>query len=146
MDRKLPANQEIQQLILISAAARSCLGAEAHALKQRLDVPARIRGSLKNHPTGWLFGSLVSGLAASLLFRGKSSPLFQGKPSLPPKRRTIPTALLGLALTAVRPLAKVWLTNQVKQHFARTGANIHSGKLPDTPPPSPFSSGNPPYV
>lgn len=109
MDRKLPEKREIERLIRISDAARSCLSEEAHALKERLDVPARLRNSLKGHPTGWLFGSLASGFAASMLFRRK--------PSSPPKKpKGLPTVLLGLTLTAVRPLAKVWLTDQIKNY------------------------------
>ena len=117
MDRKFQANPEIQRLIRLSEASRSRLETEAHALTAKFDVPARIRGSLKEHPTGWLLGSLASGLAASLLFRGKKTA--------PQKRRSLPTALLGLTLTAVRPLAKVWLTNQVKNHLV--------GKFASTP-------------
>lgn len=110
MDRKLPQKQEIERLIRLSESARSCLSHEATALKHRLDVPARVRDSLKSHPTGWLFGSLASGLAASLFFKRKSNPA-------PTKRRGLPTALLGLTLTAVRPLAKVWLSGQVKNYL-----------------------------
>ncbi len=111
MDRKLPKKQEIERLIRLGEAARSCLGDEAILLKQRLDVPARIRGSLKDHPAGWVLGSLASGLAASLLFRLK--PRATEK-----KHRGLPLTLLGLALTAVRPVAKVWLTDQVKNYLA----------------------------
>ena len=111
MDRKLPKNQEIQRLIRLGAAARSCLGDEVVLLKQRLDVPARIRGSLKDHPAGWVLGSLASGLAASLLFRLKPRAVEK-------KHRGLALTLLGLALTAIRPMAKVWLTDQVKNYLA----------------------------
>ncbi len=110
MDRKFTKNQELQRLVTLSAAARSCLGNEAASLKQRLDVPSRVRNSLKQNPTGWLLGSLGSGLAASLVFRRK--PALSER-----KSRSLPSALLGLTLTAVRPLAKVWLTDQVKNYF-----------------------------
>lgn len=146
MDRKLPTNQEIQRLILISAAARSCLETEAHALRQRLDVPARIRGSIKQHPTGWLFGSLVSGMATSLLFRGKSNRPMTGQSGSPSPRRSVPVALMGLALTAARPLAKVWLTHQVKQRLAGMLTHTPPIKPGDASPPSPYSSEYPPYV
>lgn len=111
MDRKLPKDQEIERLIRLGEAARSCLEHEAVLLKQRLDVPARIRGSLKEHPAGWLLGSLASGLAASLLLRLK--------PRRPAekKHRGLPLTLLGLTLTAIRPIAKVWLTDQVKSYL-----------------------------
>ncbi len=146
MDRKLPTNQEIQRLILISAAARSCLETEAHALKQRLDVPARIRGSLKEHPTGWLFGSLVSGMAASLLFKGKSNRPVAGQSGSLSPRRPLPVALMGLALTAVRPLAKVWFTHQVKQRLAGMLTHTPPVKSGEASPPSPYSNDYPPYV
>ncbi|MEO8614718.1 MAG: hypothetical protein ABI600_06225 [Luteolibacter sp.] len=49
-------------------------------------------------------------------------------------------ALLGLALTAVRPLAKVWLTNHVKQRFVGLPANTPPMKSGDTTSQSPHSS------
>lgn len=111
MDRKFQQRQEIEQLIRQSDSARSSLERDVAILCQKLDVPARLRSSLKTHPTGWLFGSLASGLAASMLF-GRRAPVVEKK------RRSLPLALLGLSLTAVRPFAKVWLTDQVKQYFA----------------------------
>jgi hypothetical protein len=112
MDRNLSNDKEIQRLIRLSESARVCLSREADLLKQRLDVPARLRSSLKENPTGWLFGSLGSGLAASLLFRRKTR-------TVETKKRTLPQALIGLTLTAARPLAKIWLTDQVKGYLAR---------------------------
>ena len=112
MDRKLPENREIERLIRLSETSRSCLENEAIALKQRLDVPTRMRESLKSHPAGWVVGSLASGLAASLIFRRKAAATEK-------KHRSLPLTLLGLTLTAVRPLAKVWLTGQVKNYLTR---------------------------
>ena len=116
MDPKPPHHQEIERLIRASAASRSCLKNEVIELKQRLDFPSRIRGSLKSHPSAWVIGSLASGFAASLLFRRKT--VVAGR-----KPRGLALTLLGLALTAVRPFAKVWLADQVKHHLiGRPGA------------------------
>lgn len=120
MDRKLPEHPEIERLIRQSEISRAYLGSEIVALRQRLDVPARIRGSLKEHPTGWLFGSVASGLAASLFFRRKPAPA--------KKPRGIPGVLLGLTLTAVRPLVKVWLGDQLKLWLSGKTPSI--GALP----------------
>jgi hypothetical protein len=122
MDRKFQQQQEIQRLILLGATARSCLQGEAVALRERLDVPARVRSSLKHHPTGWLLGSLGAGLAASLLLTRRRSA-----PAAEKKRRGLPAVLLGLSLTALRPFAKVWLTDQVKHYLAgpRAGPPDH---------------------
>lgn len=129
MDSKLPVHPEISRLIRQSEISRAYLGSEAVALRQRLDVPARIRGSLKEHPTGWLFGSLASGLAASLFFRRK--------PATPKKPRGFPGVLLGLTLTAARPLVKVWLADQLKLWLA--GKTPSFGALPHASSKSPKS-------
>jgi hypothetical protein len=107
MDRKLPEDPEIRRLIELSARSRQFLENEAAALRHKLDVPSRVRESLRENPTKWMAGSLVSGIAASLLFRNKPAPL--------KKRRGFPAAVLGLTLTAARPLLKAWLANQAKQ-------------------------------
>lgn len=111
MDRKLSKNEELERLIRMADASRSVLGGEVLALKHKLDVPSRVKHSLKSHPTGWLFGSLASGLAASLLFRRG------GSPKSPKKRRSFPVATLGLILTLVRPFAKVWATDLLKSYL-----------------------------
>jgi hypothetical protein len=113
MDRKLQQKQEIERLIQLSDSARSTLENAAITLTERLDVPSRLRSSLKSHPTGWLVGSLASGLAASMIFGRKAAVVEK-------KRRSFPGALLGLSLTAIRPFAKVWLTDQVTNYLAGT--------------------------
>jgi hypothetical protein len=121
MDRKLPKDQEIQRLIRLSEVARSKLEDEALLLKQRLDVPARIRTSLKSHPLGWLFGSLASGVTATWLFRRQTTVVQK-------KNRGLASTLLGLALTAVQPVAKVWLANQLKAYLAGQSGRSHVSK------------------
>lgn len=127
MDRKTPENPEIQRLIQFSAAARSCLQCEVTALRRRFDIPSRIRASLKDHQTIWLLGSLASGLAASFVFRRK--------PATNLKHRAIPATLLGLTLTAARPLLKIWLGGQVKQWLAGPSCQSLAGRLLHRPAP-----------
>ncbi|RYD23815.1 MAG: hypothetical protein EOP88_02650 [Verrucomicrobiaceae bacterium] len=133
MDRKLPPSEEIRRLIALGEAARSSLSHEAAVLKHRLDVPARLKDSLKSHPTGWLFGSVASGLAASLLFRRR--PVRQEKEK---KSKSLPLALLGLTLTAVRPFAKVWLTDQVKNYLSRQLTTQRPLHKPISHPQNPY--------
>ncbi|MDP3849436.1 MAG: hypothetical protein Q8Q59_02955 [Luteolibacter sp.] len=129
MDRELSEQAEIQQLIRLAEVSRSCLGNEAAALKRRFDVPSKIRESLSGHPTSWLFGSLASGLAASLMFRRRPAPAVAKKSS------GMIGMLLGVGLTAARPLLKVWLTNQVGRWLAAHSSNAHDGR----PTPRPLS-------
>lgn len=108
MDRKSAEKSEIERLIRLSAAARSRLTHDAAALREKLDVPARIRHSLHDKPGLWLTGSIVSGLAASMLFRRKKSARAE-------KSRGIGGTLLGLTLTTARPLLKIWLGNAMRK-------------------------------
>lgn len=127
MDRKLQ-QQEIERLIQVGSAARSGITAGVATLQRQLDVPQRIRESLRSHPGGWLFGSLAVGLLASKLLRRPPAAV---RPSVPVKKRSLALTLLGLTLTAVRPFAKVWLADQVKTHLAgrfppTTGTTVRS--------------------
>ena len=97
-------------MIRLSAASRSCLTSELVSIKQRFDFPARILGSLKSHPIGWLLGSLASGFVGSSFFRRKPAASVT-------KRRGLLVTLLGLAVTAARPFAKVWLADHVKSYL-----------------------------
>lgn len=99
-------------MIDLSARARGLLACEVVVLKHRLDLPARIRGSLKRNPASWLLGSLGAGLVASLFF-------FRRRRAVSSKKhRSFPLTLLGLALTALRPFAKVWAADQIKNYLA----------------------------
>ncbi|MES2475410.1 MAG: hypothetical protein V4640_06495 [Verrucomicrobiota bacterium] len=91
------------------------------SFKAKLDVPARVRSSLKDNPTGWLIGSAASGLAASLFLRRKPEKPVREKSSHP-------LGFLALILTLVRPLAKVWLTDQVKSYLADGAIRFASGR------------------
>lgn len=130
MDRKLSKNPEVERLIRLGDSARSCLKSEVTSLQERLDFPARIRDSLKSHPTGWLLGSLGSGLAASLLFRRKPT----AAATVATKHRGLFASLLGLALTAARPLLKAWLTNQATGYLAGRSGAVPASRHPDRNP------------
>jgi hypothetical protein len=130
MDRKLSKNPEVERLIRIGESARSCLKSEVSSLQERLDFPARIRGSLKSHPTGWLLGSLGSGLAASLLFRRKPA----AAATETTKHRGLLATLLGLALTAARPLLKAWLTNQATGYLTGRSGAVPASRYQDRTP------------
>jgi len=127
MDRNPPTNQEVQRLIQLGASARWCLTGEVVALRRRLDIPARIRGSLKNHPGIWLAASLASGIATSILLRRN--------PRATNKRRSLPGTLLGLTLTAARPMVKIWLGNQVNLWLARMVSPTPENRLISRPSP-----------
>jgi hypothetical protein len=108
MDRKLSEKERIGQLIRQSQAARSCLGKDIAALKRRFDIPKRLKGSLTAHPGTWMLGSMTSGLLASVFLRRRPHKI-----SI--KRKGALAGLAALALTAVKPIAKVWLANLLRE-------------------------------
>lgn len=128
MDRKLSKSEQIEELIRQGESCRSQLRDGAISLQQRLDIPARVRSSLKGNPTGWIFGSMATGLAASWIFRRK--PAASGV-----KHRGLPFTLLSLAFTAVRPLAKVWLTGQLKNYLTARAGIAPANPLSPAPAP-----------
>lgn len=112
MAQELSEDEQIQRLIRKAEVARAALKHDVIALKAKWDIPKRIGASLKDHPAGWLLGSLGFGLVGSLLFRRRPA-----KTAEKAAKGGLFLSLLGLALTAARPLAKVWLTGQVKNYI-----------------------------
>lgn len=112
MASNISKEQEIQRLIRQAEQARSCIKAEYAEVRQRLDFKTRLRQSLKFHAGGWLAGALASGAATGFLLRGKKR-----RGAATKKPRGIFMAGIGLILTALRPFAKVWLTDRVKTHL-----------------------------
>jgi hypothetical protein len=99
---------EIQRLIRLSEESRAGLSHQAAVLRQRFDVPARVRHCFGSHPAKWLGATLALGLATSLLLRRKAAPPRQ-------QRRGWRAAVFALALSTARPILKAWLTRQLQQ-------------------------------
>ncbi|MFT4177453.1 MAG: hypothetical protein QM627_12470 [Luteolibacter sp.] len=113
MDRNAQQKPDLQQLIRLAEASRSQLHRDVVQLRRKLDVPARVRSSLKEKPLNWLTGSVGAGFVASFLLRRKNRrPLPVVNAS---KRKGFLLTLLGLGFTVAQPIAKIWLTNWLKQ-------------------------------
>lgn len=123
MDRKLQKQLEIQALIETSHSARSYLHTEAKRVRKCLDVPAQIQSKLARHKSTLLLaGSVLSGLAVSLLFRGKA------KSSTP--KKGIVSSLVRMTGKAATPFVKAWLTNQIKSYALNYLTQKYSAQNP----------------
>jgi len=109
MAGKSTERAEIEELIRISDEARGQLAVTAKKVRSTLKVPGRMVGSMRHSPKFWLFGSMAAGLAASLLLNR-----LPGRKKKKKKGSSLKKLALSLTLTAARPIAKVWLTNQLK--------------------------------
>lgn len=124
MDPKSLHQSEIERLIRVSAESRAHLTLASQRLRDHLNVPAKLRDSLRRHPSSWLVGSLASGFVASLLFGRprvrRGQPSTQGSIQVEPKRpKSLPAVAAGLALSAARPLATRWLAQQAERFLAK---------------------------
>ena len=126
--------KRIQQLIQLGDEARSGVAREASSLRSRFDVTARFRESLKRRPTVWVIGSMAVGLLAAGLLRRKLPD--QEVPAK--KKRGLPMVLFGLTLTAVRPFAKVWLADQVRNYLTAQMGRQASPRPNNHTPSQPF--------
>jgi hypothetical protein len=126
---------EIAELIRRSEASRLRLSDAHAALKDRMDVSARLKESLKTEPAKWLGGSLVAGFVASRLFR----PRRKSAENIPrvKKQRNFLFGTLALATTLAKPAAKIYATKLVKDYLKKHLENASARR--------PVSGGSPRY-
>lgn len=103
----------LNDLVQRSAAARHTLHAAAGRLRERADVPTRVKASLRSHPLGWIGGSAVAGLLGSLVLRGARKDTHKHAAHEPAPRKHPLAALGSLALAAAKPFATRWITSQL---------------------------------
>jgi hypothetical protein len=124
MAQKSASSEGIEALIRRSEAARRRLACDYATFRHRIDLPARVKDSLRNHPLGWVGGSLTAGLLASTLLRTKPKE----ESPRPAKRRR---GLAGFALTAAtavaKPMIRAWLTRRLQGQLADRFSNRPPG-------------------
>ncbi|MES2981476.1 MAG: hypothetical protein V4727_04100 [Verrucomicrobiota bacterium] len=105
---------ELAELIRRSKAARIQIGHAHLQFKKKLDIPLRIRDSLKSSPLTWLGGSLGVGFLGSLLFRSKR-PEIKHEPEK--KHRGWFVGLLMMVFALAKPTLKIYATKLVKDYL-----------------------------
>lgn len=127
MARKPPDQARLETLSRQLDAARSDLGDAAVSLRRRLDLPSRVRDSLRRHPAGWFGASVVVGLAASLaLTRLRRKPARLELASSHRGRGRIAGAAVAV-FTLLRPVVQKWMLHELRQRW----------QAPTTSQPSP---------
>lgn len=122
MAKPTETSSELAALIRRGDAARFQLGQAHQRFKQKLDIPLRIRDSIKSSPMKWLAGSLAGGLMGSLLFRSGKSAKDRGK-----KNRGWIVSLLLMSFNLAKPALKIYgaklLQDYLQHQFARRNAS-----------------------
>lgn len=120
MDQPPAQSPEIAELIRRLESSRKRLGEHALDLRRKLDVPARLKGSISAQPLAWFGGSLGAGLLASTLFR---------RPRKEKKRRGLIGMLFGLLVTLLKPSLKGFLATELQRRFLNPAPRkIHPGE------------------
>lgn len=123
---------ELAELVRRSELARSQITQVQQKLRQKLDVPLRIRDSLKSSPLKWLGGSLGVGFVSSLLFRSKRR-LSKREQEPEKKHRGLFLGFLMMLFALIKPTLKVYATGLLKDYLqnqlrARSGASFENDK------------------
>ncbi len=107
------AENQIESLVLRADAARNALGDKLLTLRQKADVPSRIKEKIRSHPI-LVFGSTaLGGLILARLFFRKSS-----RPAPPTPRRSIKNMLFQVLCDSAKPAIQAWLIEQVKKSLS----------------------------
>ena len=115
MAKSTQKSLELAELILRSDVARFQIGQAHHKLKQKLDIPLRIRDSLKSSPLKWLGGSLGVGFMGSFLFRSKRRQ--QPQYSIEKKHGGWFTLLLLISFSLAKPALEIYATKFLKDYL-----------------------------
>lgn len=78
------------------------------SLKEKFNLPKRIKTSIRTHQTKWMVGALGTGLALTMLRGRRHHAPARSKRTV--KKRAFPAALI---LAVVRPIVKGWVVKQV---------------------------------
>jgi hypothetical protein len=117
---------ELAELIRRSELARIQIGQAHLELKRKLEVPLRIRDSLKSSPLKWIGGSLGVGLVSSLLFRsGRSEPKYASEK----KPRGLLAGSVAMIFTLVKPSLKVYATKLLTDYLQNQLSSRLSGSV-----------------
>lgn len=124
-------SKQLAELVRQGQASRLMLSGAHERLRHRLDLPSRLKTAITGAPSKWIGGSLVAGIAASLLFRPgkKKAP---AKAVAIRKERGLLLGLLTLLFTLSKPAVKIYATKLLKDYLTRrflTGAESRPGAM-----------------
>lgn len=110
---------ELAELVRRGDVARIQIGQAHLELRRKLEVPLRIRDSLKSSPLKWIGGSLGLGFVSSFLFRSGRG---ESKHAPEKKHRGWFVGLLMMIFALVKPSLKVYatklLTDYLQNHLS----------------------------
>ncbi len=99
-----------KELIAQLATNRQSISRGREVLKEKLQVKKQLRKFIIKKPKAIFAGSLVAGIAATILIRRPRK--------IKKSSKTTQQVLLGWGLALIKPALKAWLTSRVKKMAA----------------------------
>jgi len=125
MASKKQVNLRKKEIIAQLATNRQSISRGREVLKEKLQVKKQLRKFIVNKPKAIFAGSVMAGLAATLLLRGSRKTK---KP-----KKTTQQMLLGWGLALIKPALKAWLVTRAKKIAAeRITARVQKEEFLDT--------------
>jgi hypothetical protein len=81
-------------------------------VRNRWDLPARVRGSMRHHPREWFFGSMGAGLMAALSFKRRRKHRREHGGQSPTRRGAVLAGTIGFLASVAKPMVRQWLTRR----------------------------------
>lgn len=116
MAKQTQKSLQLAELIRRSEAARLQIGQAHLQLKKKLDIPLRIKDTLKSSPLKWLAGSLGLGFVGSFLFRLKRRKS-KHRADSGTKNRGWFIGLLMMMFAVMRPTIKIYATKVLTDYL-----------------------------
>jgi len=117
MARRSKKPDQLETLTRQLESSRVEIGHAAVTLRGRLDLPTRIRQSVRRNPVRWFGVSAIAGLLASLgLRRLRHRPRRIESRTAPASRRGI-IGITAATFTLLRPLLQKWLLHQMRSRW-----------------------------
>ncbi len=130
MAKPTQKSSEIAELIRCGDVARFQIGQAHQRIREKLDVPLRIRDSLKASPLKWLGGSLATGFLGSLLFRAPKSKKEDSK-----KHRGWLVSGAMMAFGLAKPALKIYGTKLLQDYLQQQLQRRADARDDDPHPP-----------
>ena len=123
MARKSQKALEFAELVRKNEAARLKLGAAHRDLRHKLDVPSRVKESIKSQPQKWLGASVVAGFVGSLLIKSKRGKE-KRKLAAAGKRKRLFPAPVSMLLTLLKPAIKIYVAKILKDFVEKQNSDV----------------------
>src|SRR5947209_16599937 len=121
MAKKSGNNKSDAELKEQIARSREDLALRLNRVREEVDLPSKIRRSVRREPVPWIVGAIAVGLLVTAVITRKKKIVVSGKHGVKPKAALLETGFLLGALKVAATLLKPVVIKLVQQKFGPIG-------------------------